>query len=268
MTERAVVPLLSPSPSPADFFKGAALPFQAAGLILRSPKLRTLAALSGVITFFSIIVLLWLLGTYTDDLLTHFWARPETWYGQALWYLVMVLSFLGLFVIGMNTVPLALQAPIQDPMSEATEELCGGFEPSAFSVGGLAKGVSVGLVHTLTRIVILLAGQLVLVPLNLIPGLGSILWTVASSAWTILWVGAEHLGAPMARHMYPFADVRVALRKRRALTLGFGAAVYLLLWVPVLNLFFVPMAVVGGTLLFRGMREIGAIPPLPAPLRK
>jgi CysZ protein len=43
--------------------------------------------------------------------------------------------------------------------------------------------------------------------------------------------------------------------------MGFGAAVYVLLWLPVLNLFFIPLAVVAGTLLFRGLRASGSLPP-------
>lgn len=265
MAQPGLIPTFSPTPRAGDFLQGAVLPLKAAGVILRSGKLRGLAMLSGLITFVSLIALLWLLGVYTDDLLRYFWSTPESWWGKGLWYVVLVLAFLGLLVIGMNTVPLALQAPLQDPMSEATEELCGDFQAPGFTVGALVKGVSVGLAHTLTRIAILLAGQALLFPLNFIPGIGSIVWTVLSATWTIVWAAGEHLGGPMARHLYPFSAVRQVLRKRRALTFGFGATVYLLLWVPVLNLFFVPLAIVGGTLLFRGLLQAGALPPPPPP---
>jgi CysZ protein len=104
----------------------------------------------------------------------------------------------------------------------------------------------------------------VLLPLNLVPGAGSLAWSVLASAWTMTWLAAEHLGGVMARHLYPFAAVRQVLAERRALCLGFGAAVYVLLWVPILNTFFLPAAVVGGTLLFRGLRAAGSLPPAPA----
>ena len=57
--------------------------------------------------------------------------------------------------------------------------------------------------------------------------------------------------------------LRQVLRTRRALCLGFGAAVYLLMWIPILNLFFIPLAVVAGTLLFCGVRHSGDLPPPP-----
>jgi CysZ protein len=59
----------------------------------------------------------------------------------------------------------------------------------------------------------------------------------------------------------PFRAVRAALRRRSMATLGFGLALYLMLFVPVLNFFLVPLAVVGGTLLFRALRIEG----LPTP---
>ena len=67
----------------------------------------------------------------------------------------------------------------------------------------------------------------------------------------------------MTRHLYPFAQVRRVLRQRWALCLGFGAGVYVLLWVPILNSFFLPVAVVGGTLLYRGLLAVGGVPPAP-----
>jgi CysZ protein len=85
--------------------------------------------------------------------------------------------------------------------------------------------------------------------------------------WTMAWLAAEYLDAPMARHLYPFREVRRVLLARLWLCMGFGAAVYVLLWLPVLNLFFIPLAVVAGTLLFRGLRASGSLPP-PGTVRK
>jgi CysZ protein len=67
----------------------------------------------------------------------------------------------------------------------------------------------------------------------------------------------------MTRHQYPFREVRRVLRQRWLLCLGFGAGVYVLLWIPVLNNFFLPVAVVGGTLLYRGLLAVGNVSPPP-----
>jgi CysZ protein len=129
------------------------------------------------------------------------------------------------------------------------------------------RGITTGLLHTLARLFFLLAGLTLLLPLHLIPGVGSVLWTVLGALWTMTWMAGEFLAAPMTRHLYPFAEVRRMLRQRRALCLGLGAGVYLLLWVPILNTFFLPVAIVAGTLLYRGFLKAGLLPPPPGASR-
>jgi CysZ protein len=157
-------------------------------------------------------------------------------------------------------VPNLLLAPLHDPLSEATEERCGDFTAPAFSLAATARGIVESLTHTLMRVALMLLGLLVLFPLHLIPVAGSVLWVVLSSVWSMFWIAAEHLSNPMARHLRPFKQVLAALRGRLPLALGFGAALYVLLWVPVLNFFLMPVAVVAGTLLFRGLLGSGALP--------
>jgi hypothetical protein len=97
----------------------------------------------------------------------------------------------------------------------------------------VARAVRNGLV----RLVVLGLGQLLLLLLLLVPGIGGPLWSVASWTWTALWLSAAHLDVPMARHLYSFDQELSVLRRRPLLCLGFGAAVALMLWVPVLNCF-------------------------------
>lgn len=263
MDSSSPIPTFGPQDRLSDFFQGLGLLGRAFGLLFRVPRLRGLALLCAGVTFASLVALTVLLSRYTPVLLAHFFARPGTWYGLALWYLVLVLVFLVLLVVGANVVPPLLLAPLQDPLSESTEDICGGHEPPPFGLGTFLGGLARGLTHTLARTFFLLAGLALLLPLNLLPGVGSVLWTVLGSLWTMTWLAGEHLATPMTRHGYSFAEVRRALRERRALCLGFGAGVYVLLWVPVLNTFFLPVAIVGGTLLYRGLLAAGTLPPPP-----
>ena len=86
------------------------------------------------------------------------------------------------------------------------------------------------------------------------------LWTAAGVGWTALWACAEYLDAPMVRHQRPFAQVRRVLAGRMALCLGFGLVLVVLLWVPLLNLFLVPLAVCAGTLLYRSLVSSRTLP--------
>lgn len=261
MPDSSMVPSLPAQPRAGDFLVGFALPFRALGVIRRSPKLLALSALCALITLASLLGLVIILWRATPGLLGALWTRPAAWYARAAWEVAQALLFLLLAVVGANTVPLVLIAPFQDALSEGTEELCGDFTAPPFRLGTFARGLWTSLAHTLARIAVLLAGHLVLLPLHLVPGVGSLTWTVLGSLWTMLWIAAEHVGAPMARHFYRFGQVREVLSQRRALALGFGAAAYVLLWVPVLNTLLLPLAIVGGTLLYRALRSSGALPP-------
>lgn len=261
-----LVPALGARASPRDFFTGLLLPFRAAGLVFRNGKLLTLALVCAAVTVITLGAVIFLVFHYADPLTQWIWTRPDAWYGQAAWWLLKAAVVLLLLGVGANTLPLLALTPLQDPLSEATEQACGGFVPSRFSLTGLVRGTAVSLGHTALRVVTLLAGHAVLFALNLIPVVGSVTWTVLGTLWTALWAAGEYLDGPMTRHLYPFREVRRVLTRRIPLALGFGLSLYVLLWVPVLNFFLVPLAVVAGTLLFRGLLLAGELkPPAAAP---
>ncbi|MCY1081180.1 EI24 domain-containing protein [Archangium lansingense] len=264
MTHPSPVPTFSNRAGPADVIQGLGLIYRAWSLIFRTPALMRLSALCAAVTLVTLGALFVLLWMYSPDMLGWMWTRPEPWYAQAVWYLVLVLLFLVLLVVGANVVVPLVLAPLQDPLSELTEAQCGDFTAPPFRLGSFFRGLATGVGHTLSRIFFLVLGLAVLFPLNLIPVVGSIAWTVLGAVWTMLWLGGEHLAAPMTRRLYPFAEVRQVLRQRWLLCLGFGAGVYVLLWVPILNSLFLPVAIVGGTLLYRGLLAAGSVPPPPS----
>ncbi|KFA93543.1 EI24 domain-containing protein [Archangium violaceum] len=264
MTHPSPVPTFSARAGPADVLQGLGLLFRAGSLIFRTPALKRLSALCAAVTLVALGALFALLWKYTPDLLGWLWTRPGPWYGQVFWYLVLVLMFLVLLVVGANVVVPVVLAPLQDPLSELTEAQCGGYTSPPFGLGSFLQGLATSLGHTLARLSLLILGLAVIFPLNLIPVVGSVAWTVLGTLWTTLWLAGEHLAAPMTRHQYPFAEVRRVMRQRWLLCLGFGAGVYVLLWVPLLNSLFLPVAVVGGTLLYRGLLAVGNVPPPPS----
>ncbi len=270
MARETPLPRLPAQSSWGDFFQGLSLPFTAIGLIFRSPKLRRLAALSSLVTLAALSAVVYFLVRYTGQLVfLVLGGRPQTWWGQAGSHLLTVLTFIVLLAIGANTVPLLLLSPLQDPISEATEEALG--KPtSPFSLPLFFRQTLVSIGHTLARITLLLAGHVLLFGLNWIPVFGNMVWTLIAAIWTAGWIAAEYLDPAMARHLYRFREVQAIVLQKLSLCLGFGAAVYAILWIPVLNFFFIPVAVVAGTLLFVRLRESEALgPPSPrAPWRK
>lgn len=264
MTPHSAVPVISPQPRLSDFFQGLGLLGRAFSLVFRSKRLFFLSLLCALVTAVALVGLGWLLWRHAPGLLESWWPRPESWYGRAAWGTLLVLSSLVAWVVGANIVPPLLLAPLQDPLSETTEAVVGGDDGPPFTLAGFVRGLITGVAHTLARLFFLLLGLAVLLPLHLLPVVGTVLWTVLGSLWTMTWMAGEFLAAPMTRHLYPFAEVRRMLRQRRALCLGLGAGVYVILWVPILNTFFLPLAIVAGTLLYRGLREARLLAPPPS----
>lgn len=244
----------------SDFFSGLSLPFRAFALIVRTPKLLGLSLLCGFVT--AAVLLFTAGGAWSlGGTLAHRLISGDSTWQTAAAVGLNVVFFIVLFVVGALTLPNLALAPLQDPLSEVTEAKLGQFTPDPFSFGGLVRGTVESLKHTLLRLLFMLLGLVVLFPLNLVPAVGSVAYLVLSSVWSMFWVSVEHLSNPMARHLKPFGQVVRSLRRRPALALGFGAAVYVLLWVPVLNFFLMPVAVVAGTLLYRRLLDEGAFAP-------
>ncbi len=156
--------------------------------------------------------------------------------------LVMVMVF--------TAVTLALGAPIYDKISEAVDRACGGLDnPVEYplsvwlprAVGQVARTVlqSLGI-------------GLVLLLVGVIPVVGSFVAAVLGAlagGWVIT---RDLIASPLERRGKPSMDDRTAaMKQRKALVLGFGVPVYVLLSIPIVAVFAFPAATAGGTLLAR-----------------
>jgi CysZ protein len=71
----------------------------------------------------------------------------------------------------------------------------------------------------------------------------------------MLFLPLEYAGFAMDRRNLRFSQRRALIWQHRWLMLGFGAAAFLTLLVPLLNFICLPVLVVGGTLLFLHTEE-------------
>jgi len=178
----------------------------------------------------------------------------ETWYWQVLYYFVVVIVaviMLVVFFLLFTRVASALAAPFNELISEKTEQLVtGNFDDASFSVIQLIKDSGRGIYHSFKilgiYVLLLLAALILLV----IPVIGAILFTVATVLLSSYMFAYEYLGYPMDRRRLPFKDKRSFLRSRLKTTMGFGLGNTAVASIPIVNLLFIPAAVVGGTLLF------------------
>lgn len=254
-------PTLKPRSSPSELLTGLTLPFRALKLIITTPKVLKLSLLGGLIATLVVVGLAPVLWALSQHLAHSLFGPADGAFGGFGIGLVGFVIFALLYAVSALTVPNLVLAPLQDPLSEAAEVACGQFTPPPFTMRAFGRGIAESLTHTVLRLTFMAIGFGVLLPLHLIPGAGSVLWLVFSTIWSMFWLALEHLSNPAARHLHPFREVVAALRARLPLALGFGASLWVLLWVPVVNFLLLPVAIVAGTLLFRSLLQAGLLAP-------
>ena len=102
---------------------------------------------------------------------------------------------------------------------------------------------------------------IIFLPINLIPGLGSGLYFVASGCCTAIFNTLQYLSYPLDRRLIPFGDDWSVIKKNKMVCLGFGLSVNLITCVPFLQLLILPLASVGGTMLFTDLWWSEYLPP-------
>jgi uncharacterized protein involved in cysteine biosynthesis len=136
--------------------------------------------------------------------------------------------------------------PFYDILSERTESILLGRDVGEpFSVSAAVAGIVRELLATVARLAVYGGGQLALLLLGL-TGVGSVVAVPLSLAWTWLFVAVGALSRSQARHQIAGGKRFSAAFGNTAVALGFGAAGWLLAYLP----FTAAFLVVGGTRLY------------------
>ncbi len=118
------------------------------------------------------------------------------------------------------------------------------------STGRVIRALVVGLGDLFWGGLTALAVYSVLFVVGLVPGVGTIPATICSYIFAALLASHEFVGLPLTRRFVSYRGRWRAVRENLSVTLGFGATVLLLLVIPAAGFFVLPLASVGGTLLF------------------
>jgi CysZ protein len=252
---------------PRDFVRGLLYPLRGLVILRRHPGMVRYWLPPIVLTTAALIASVMLASRYYDDVLALIWAAPsrDDWEHSllfALYWVVRVLTFvLGIGLAMLVTVVLAnlFAAPFNDALSEAVEELETGRKAPPFSLPKLLRDLGRSLGLELVKLCIYVA---VMAPLSvaswLLPGIGQALYLVFASLFTWLYFAIDYVDWPASRRGLGWRARLGLLRTRPFLMLGFGFAVSVCLFVPLLNLCFMPFAVAGGTRLFLDLEALAA----------
>ena len=86
--------------------------------------------------------------------------------------------------------------------------------------------------------------------LNFVPAVGSVLSTILGTTFSFFFNALDYLDYPMTRRFYKLRQKLSVVNSGGLLTYGFGAMAFLMMFLPIVNIFFKPVLVVAGTSLF------------------
>lgn len=250
-------------PPSRQFMGGMTIAFKSVKFLVKNPALWPNVAIPAAINFIlfgmSAVFLVWNSGA----IFSSFWAQPEGmllilwWFFRVLLVpLLLVVSYFAVLILGG-----IVASPFNEILSGKTELILRGatVETEAglkANTIGAARGVATSLLtggcYVLCMIPILAVG--------LIPGIGSLIGTIAGGAVSSFFLAVEYTDHPLERRQYAFKRKLSTVWSHRPLSAGYGLGTSFLLWIPFLNFFAMPIAVIGGTTLGLSLDALGEEP--------
>lgn len=171
-----------------------------------------------------------------------YWAALSMILGLALFAVSIIVVMFGFVIVG-----LIIAAPFNDMLAAAVEEkLTGRALEAPMSLWGLIK---LTVKNEAKKAAVILSVQLALILINILPGIGQVVFVVASPVFMALVLAFEFTSYTLDRRGFSFGEKRGYIFSIPGLSIGFGLAVGLTLVIPALNFLLLPLSVAGGTML-------------------
>ncbi len=226
-----------------------------------------------LITGAAIVAVFYGAGSLYDDVGGAVWSLlPESWNDAsgvvgwlvtALRWLVELIAGILITLLGLVLVVVlssVVAAPFNDALSEAVERILTGGSAPVFSFKKMLADIGHAIRLEIGKVLLyaLIVGPLFLASF-FIPGIGQVI-SLVGFALTAIYLGVDYIDWPAARRDWSVSDRVDFTRRQLPAVAGFGTGVWVLLFIPVVNLLFMPAAVTGGTMLFV---DLVADPPAP-----
>jgi CysZ protein len=236
------------------FARGFGYPFRAPGFLLRHPALLRFVAIP-----FTINLLIFSLSVYFGlDLFNHLLQRylpqGDVWYLLILYYLAWILAALLTTVLvffSFTVIGNLLASPFNELLSERIENLVHETrDTEPFSLSRFIRESGHAMLIELRKQLVFVAGMMLLLLINLVPGVGPLIYVVLAPIFTLFFLIAAYLGFVLTRKQVGFRQQARYILSRPLLMTGFGCATFCLLAIPLVQFFCIPLAVSGATLMW------------------
>ncbi len=194
------------------------------------------------------------------------WVGGEHWWQGVLRWALFLIVIPGVLVVTyfvFTLVGTLVTIPFNEVLSQRAErsyialqgaetlKVVAGSAAGEGFVRGTVRASSDGVRITLT----ILAAQLVLLPLLLVPVAGAALYLAVVSYFN----GVDYLDLVLSRHGFTYPEKKAIIRANRPRVLGLGAGMTLCLFVPFTTLLVLPVSAVSGTLLYLDLAREGKL---------
>jgi CysZ protein len=196
------------------------------------------------------------------DVVSRYIPQGDAWYWLVANYLLIAVAVIVTLVLTFFTFTVVgslIASPFNDILSERTEEILTGQssdEPFHFKV--FIEDAGRVLIIESKKISLFIIGMVALLCLNILPIIGSLLYSVLSVLWTLFFLIMEYTGYVFSRKRLSLKEQRQIINNNFPLMFGFGVGVFCVLAIPFFHFLCIPLGVVGATHL---LHDAGVINP-------
>lgn len=263
-----------PKATVVGFWRGLSYPFKGLRFVFfQHPGLARFWIPPILITLVLLVVSLVVGWTLHDDAVNWMWSQPT---GEGFWvgvlgvlhWLLRALVLVLMWAVGLLAVVFLtniIAAPFNDLLSEAVEEIVTGTKGPPFSWKVIARDSLRTIFLELFKLLIYLVVMVPMFVISYVPVVGPILYAVVGFLFTALYFAVDYIDWPASRRNRNIHYRFGMLHEHFMPMFGFGTGVWLFLFIPLVNLLFMPAAVAGGTLMFLELEGEKAEPAPPPP---
>lgn len=202
---------------------------------------------------------LWLGWAVHDDAVELVWSEPTDqgfWGSVARFFhgfveILVLLVLWALALLGVVFLTNVIAAPFNDLLSEEVEHLATGKPGPPLSLKVILRDAARAILLELVKLLIyaLVMGPTFVIS-QFVPVVGPIVYTILGFVFTAMYFSIDYIDWPASRRNKGIRYRFGMMREHALPMLGFGSGVWLFLFIPLVNLLFMPACVAGGTLLY------------------